>query len=368
MPYPNEHACRLESPEKYEQFRRAGCGEKHSGKCVDVIYGIDGESTERQSLRFKTQTWGENDARAVCEAEGGTFEPAAEEEAMKRTAAKTWFTVAQAEEGGLAEISIFDEIGLFGVSARDFKNELDSVKDSDEIYVSLNSPGGNFFDGMAIYQLLSSVRSKVTVEVFGLAASAASVIALAGRSLKMAQGSYYMIHNPYTIAIGDADELRSTADALEKFRDDIALIYSEKTGIDAEEMQELLKAETWYTAAEAAEAGFVDELVDYGEVAASYPDVSRLGFSNIPEPLASDQEPRHGIETVREFERFLRDAGFTRSEAERIAMRGFGAQGEPELPTDQGEPGLDPDEPIVRTRVKKLRARFAALTLEGVEV
>lgn len=83
MPYPNEHSCRLEDPDKYDRFNRENCAEKHDGKCIDVIYGIKNNKLEIQALRYKTDIWNEDDARAHCKSREGTFEAAAEEKEKK---------------------------------------------------------------------------------------------------------------------------------------------------------------------------------------------------------------------------------------------------------------------------------------------
>lgn len=321
MPFPNEHACRLESPDGFDKIRRENCAEKSNGKCIDVLYGIDDDGSTRQALRYKTKTWNESDARGHCRNEGGTFEPAAGEESMMNR--KNWYSVRM--QGSIAEISIFDEIGFWGTNAQDFQREFNEIRDAASIKVSINSPGGSFFDGMAIYQLLSTVRDRVDVEVYGIAASIASVIALAGKSVSIARGSYYMIHNPYTIAVGSADEMRKTADVLDKMRGDLANIYAGKTGLDADEVLSLMDEETWYTADEALEAGFADEVPDYGEVAARMPNLNQFTFAKTPESLLEQKRTRDGIETARQFERFLRDAGYSQREAKAITSNGFGA-------------------------------------------
>lgn len=263
-----------------------------------------------------------------------------------------WYSIS-AKAGGNAEISIFDEIGLWGLTAKDFKQEFEAVKDADSIHVSINSPGGGFFDGMAIYQLLSSVREKVDVEVYGIAASIASIIALSGTRLSLARGSYFMIHNPWTFAMGDAEELRKTAEILDKMRDDTATIYANKSGMLLDEALTLMDEETWYTADEALAAGFADEVNDYGEVAARIPDLGRFAFAHTPQALL-EKQTKNEIKTERQFERLLREAGFSRTEAEGICARGFKAvQGDPESPTEQGDPARDQKRLPFRTLVEE---------------
>jgi hypothetical protein len=147
-----------------------------------------------------------------------------------------------------------------------------------------------------------------------------------------------MIHNPFTMAIGGAKELRDTADILDKMQGDLANLYAGKTGMDADDILQLMNNETWYTSDEAYDAGFADVVTDYGEVAARMPDLEPFNFANTPQALLENQDTNN-IETKRQFERLLRDAGFSRTAAEAIAAHGFAAvQGDPETPDGQGEP------------------------------
>lgn len=133
---------------------------------------------------------------------------------------------------------------------------------SGDITVRINSGGGIAMDGLAIYNALKMYQGgKVTIVVDGIAASAASLIAMAGETVKMAAGSLMMIHDPASIAIGNADEMQATADVLDMMAGQFAAIYAAKAGITADAARQIMKAETWYTADEAVAAGFADELV-----------------------------------------------------------------------------------------------------------
>jgi len=244
---------------------------------------------------------------------------------------KNWF-IMKKKEDDTAEIEIFDEIDSFwGMGAKQFKEKFDEIKDASSIRLLLNSPGGSVFDGMSIYNILSSVRNKLTVEVVGLAASIASVIALAGDKLIMAEGSYLMIHNPWTMMAGGSEELRKAADILDKMKKDYSKIYAEKTGMETGEIEKLMADETWMTADEAVENGFADETTDYGQIAARFA-FDKYNFAHLPQMLA-DIGAKKGIDNITEFERFLRNsAGFSRSEACIIASHGYRAltRGEPD--------------------------------------
>lgn len=127
--------------------------------------------------------------------------------------------------------------------------------------VRLNSPGGYIYQGMAIFNLLKEKKPRV-IKIDGLAASMASVIALAGERMEIARGAMMMIHNPWNIAMGDAEELRKTADILDKFKQSILDIYETKTGQARDLLSEMMDEETWLTADEAVEWGFADAIVD----------------------------------------------------------------------------------------------------------
>lgn len=175
---------------------------------------------------------------------------------------------AAAVEGDVAELYIYDAIdswgGYWGVSAGDVVEALSGVKAS-TLNVHLNSPGGDYFEGVAIYNALRSHSATVHVFVDGMAASAASVIAMAGEHIVMGVGAQLMIHEARTIAIGTADEMRAQADLLDKIGDDIAAFYQRKAGGDVATWRAAMKVETWYTADEAVAAGLADEVAGAAE-------------------------------------------------------------------------------------------------------
>lgn len=232
---------------------------------------------------------------------------------------------ASAEE---AELSILGPIGqpwfFDEVSLQMVLDALDQAKDAPRIRLLLNSPGGDVFEAMAIYNALAKFREKLTVEVLGLAASAASVIALAGRELVMGKGSYFMIHDPWAVTIGPAEEHEKTADLLRKMSGSLAELYAAHSDLTVDEVLVAMEAETWYTAAEAVEAGFASSTAEDTEIAAVSIDTIRFQYKHVPAGMGTtaasvDQEvPR----TAKAFERFLREAGYSRSEATAVAARG----------------------------------------------
>lgn len=157
------------------------------------------------------------------------------------------------------EIYIYDEIGYFGDTAKGFADDLAEI-DAGEMTVHLNSPGGDIFDGLAIYQALKNHSAQVTVVVDGLAASIASVIAMAADTLIMAPKATMMIHDGWSMAVGNAADMRKMADLLDKQSDIIASVYADRTGQPADFWRDRMRDETWYNADEALAAGLIDEI------------------------------------------------------------------------------------------------------------
>lgn len=158
-----------------------------------------------------------------------------------------------------SEVYIYDEIGYIGVSAKDFVKELQDIK-QDVIELHLNSPGGEVFDGLAIYNALKSHRATVNVYVDGLAASIASVIAMAGDRVIMTRNAQMMIHDGHALTIGNASDMKAMADLLDKTSDNIASVYEERAGGTKAQWRKAMQNETWYNAQEAVTAGLADEI------------------------------------------------------------------------------------------------------------
>tara|TARA_R100001244_G_scaffold9274_2_gene11352 strand:+ start:1596 stop:2627 length:1032 start_codon:yes stop_codon:yes gene_type:complete len=181
---------------------------------------------------------------------------------------KKWYSFKALADNSV-ELYIFEEIGLYGVSAQDFVSELSEHKGKD-ITVHINSPGGDVFDGQAIYTALKNHTGKVTTKIEGLAASMATIISLAGDSVEMSENSLFMIHTPLTNAFGNKEELRKQISILNKLEDTMVSIYSSKSTLEEIDIRAYMTDETWFSAAEAKEAGFIDVITDEIKVAASY--------------------------------------------------------------------------------------------------
>lgn len=169
-----------------------------------------------------------------------------------------------AENPSVTEILLYDEIGEdpwfgTGVSAKAFAEDLSAV-DTAEVHVRLNSPGGNVFEGIAMMNALRRHSAKVTVFVDGLAASAASIVAMGADEVVMSRQSELMIHDAWGVAIGNAAEVRSLADDLDRASDNLASAYSDKAGGTVADWRTAMQAETWYSDKEAVAAGLADRV------------------------------------------------------------------------------------------------------------
>jgi len=166
----------------------------------------------------------------------------------------------------MAKIKIHGELGWEVWPAR-VLDEISNIRDED-IEVSIHSPGGDMFGGIAIYNALKNHSSKVVVKVEGLAASAASLIAMAGDEIDMPENAWLMIHNPSMAAYGDNTVLEEAAELLNRFNETYAKIYASRTGNTVEDVLQMLKETTWMNGKEAKEKGFCDKVIDDVEIKA----------------------------------------------------------------------------------------------------
>ena len=205
-----------------------------------------------------------------------------------------WYQIRNAapDAAGPAELLIYDEIDSWmGVSAEQLARDISALDDSRELVVRINSPGGNVYDGVAILNSLRGHPGKVTVVVDGLAASAASVIAMGGDEIVMNRNSELMVHNGRAVAVGGAEDMRRMAERLEAVNANLATIYAERAGGTPEDWRAVMADETWYSAEEAVAAGLADRVeagtaAEARAIAASF-DLSifaHAGRANAPAP------------------------------------------------------------------------------------
>lgn len=158
-------------------------------------------------------------------------------------------------DGYIAQDSWFDD----DITPKQFKSEL--INSEGDIVVWLNSPGGDVFAASQIYNMLKEYNGKVTVKIDGIAASAASVIAMAGSEILMSPVAMMMIHNPATVIYGEASDLQSGIDMLSEVKESIINAYEQKTSLSRNKISKMMDAETWFSAQKAVELGFADKVL-----------------------------------------------------------------------------------------------------------
>ena len=249
-------------------------------------------------------------------------------------------------------ILVFNEIGHYGTTAEMFSRELDFAN-GDDIEVRLNSPGGNVFEGITIYNMLKSYKGNVKVIVDGLAASIASVIALGGDEIVMNEGSFFMIHNPFSGVMGESEDFRKQADILDSIRDQILGIYQSATGLGTDELIEMMNEETWLTAADANALGFANSQQVFNKVAANlnFFNKTTYFFNKIPMELKqmNKKEVIHNEVAEAELEEVqVEEAQVEESETEEFTDLEFvaSAELEDELEEDELEEFEDEDEEL----------------------
>jgi ATP-dependent Clp protease protease subunit len=203
----------------------------------------------------------------------------------------------------VTEVLLYDVIGADffgeGVNAKDFRAQLKSVK-TPTINLRINSPGGSVTEAAAMLAALDEHPARIEVDVDGLAASAASVVMMAGDHIRVATNGLVMIHNPHALAMGDAGEMRRMAELLDKVREQILDAYKRKSKMTKAQLSKAMDAETWYTGKEAVEAGLADEASKPVSVAA-FADLltvaAKLGAKNPPKVEPSPEMLRAIAET-----------------------------------------------------------------------
>lgn len=247
-----------------------------------------------------------------------------------------WNPAIRAAAASDTTINILDIIGEDwwtgeGVTSKRIAEQLGDIGNAD-VDVLINSPGGDMFEGLAIYNLLREHPGQVHIKVLGLAASAASVIATGGDDVRIARAGFFMIHNAWTFAAGNRHDFRSYADYLEPFDEAMADIYVAHTGIELATIQTMMDGETWIGGSAAVEKGFADSL------------------------LASDEiergEDRPEAHSARRVENALRASGMPRSEAKRLIS---------ELKAGQRDAGGNGERDATSTEAAKALQETAAL-------
>lgn len=191
-------------------------------------------------------------------------------------------------KGKRGEIYVYESIGegwFGGITAKSFADAVRDLGKVDALDIYINSPGGSVFDGIAIHNQIRRFAGEKIVHIDGIAASIASVIAMAGDEIHIAANGMMMIHDPWGAAFGTADEMRKMADALDKVRDTILDTYIAKTGGKKQQISDWMAAETWMTADETVERGFATKKTDDKNMKSAFSMLDQ--FKNTPQQLRS---------------------------------------------------------------------------------
>ena len=201
------------------------------------------------------------------------------------------FYALEKSDNGEATIHLYDEVGAFGAGSKEFLADLGRL-DGQHIHLRINSPGGSVVEGTAIYNALRRHKGGVTVHIDALAASMASVIAMSGSPVYIADNALLMIHNPWTVSAGDSDQLRKEAALLDKLKSTLVNAYTRKTGIDQEQIAEMMNAETWLDAVEAVALGFADAIEEgVAAAATATPEILRARFDTFAKGMTQSEKP-----------------------------------------------------------------------------
>jgi len=342
------HAVDLDAP---KNSRRSDPGFPGPGAVAHYLWGIDPINPAPARAWFARQT-----------------------EKLQQPTAKmptpSWFKIRNA--GTSAEISIYEEIGMGGVTPASFISQLTALGKI-PITVRINSLGGSVFDGLAIYNLLRDHVGGVTIKIDGVAASMASVVAMAGTRVIMSESALMMIHNPNSEVAGEASDLRNMAQVLDQVKNSLVAAYHRKTKMAPNKIAMMMDAETWMSATEALELGFIDAVEKSAVVVAKF-DSSRMPtlpakFQNLmSEPTTPATPTNATAEEVAALTTQVADllAQITILIHERDDLVSQLALAQSTLPVDPSMPGVNPAsaaEAVATAQAERdtLAAQFAAL-------
>lgn len=233
----------------------------------------------------------------------------------------TWYNIKAAAAGGVTEVFVYGDIGDWGVRAEQFNRDVAAL--SGKIRVRINSLGGSVFEAIAMHTYLSGLPDVETI-VDGIAASAASVVFAAGKVRKMARAGYLMIHNPWTFAAGNADDLRKEADLLDSIRNTLVGIYQSVASDDEDTIRKEMEDETWHSADAAKLKGYATEIVDAPIAKASIPPGR---FAKLPQAFADAMNAPAKKETNNVNKKLLALLGVTGTERETFLAKSVQALG-----------------------------------------
>jgi len=234
--------------------------------------------------------------------------------------ADTWYKVqASASNDNAVDVMIYGDIGAWGISSQQFAKEFaPAASGKKQINVHLHSLGGDILEGLAIYNMIKNHPATVDVFIGGIAASMGSVIAMAGDTIHIPENAWMMVHKPWGIQGGNADDMREYADLLDQFESSLMLAYTSKTGKTEDELSELLAADTWLMGQDAIDQGFADKLTDAVDISASISTnrikdyatmpkqaknllVKPAASTNVPKPKPNDNNDPNGADALAQF-------------------------------------------------------------------
>ena len=187
-------------------------------------------------------------------------------------------------------VTLYDEIGAFGAGSKQFLGDIGKLS-GQHIHLRINSPGGSVVEGTAIYNALRRHKGGLTVHIDALAASMASVIAMAGAPVLIADNALLMIHNPWTVSMGGSEDLRKEADLLDMLKVNLRNAYVRKTGLGETEIQDMMDKETWLDAVDAVALGFADAIEEgVAAAATATPENLRARFDNFAKGMSQKAE------------------------------------------------------------------------------
>lgn len=277
-------------------------------------YGKDGK-VYGQALRAIRTRASQNGATEVFDEAGRLLDKMNAKTGTKNAALDRYYSMKNLANGE-GEILLYSDIGAGGwftegTTAQDFSNDLKGLGPVKTINCRINSPGGEVFEGMTIYNLLAAHKARVVVHIDGLAASIASVIAMAGNEINIADNAMMMIHNAAGMCFGESKDMRKTADLLDNVGSTIAGTYAKRSGTDLDKITQMMADETWMDAKQAKECGLVDNIVDNMQAMACAFDPKR--FRNTPEKIVKSISAMSGRERFADKFKGLHVPKYTRS-------------------------------------------------------
>jgi ATP-dependent protease ClpP protease subunit len=283
MPYSNEHSARVRDPKDFDQdsFRR-----KNIDTGVDIIIGkLHGEDkTETQAYRFDVQKFTDSEAKKWCKDHDVNY-----------------ILFEKAENASIVEGHIFvygeiipwqdKEPGNYGgINLKDVVNQINNNKEANRLIIHVHSPGGDLWEGFAIHDALANSGKEIVTIIEGLCASIATVIALSGSRRMMTEHSEFMIHNPWAFSIGDSEDFKKLSETLSKDENKLAEFYAKHTNLSTDELLSYMHEETFFTAKEAQDFGFVTEIINT---------IKQVAKMSTPKKLDKEQtEKLNGIQSL----------------------------------------------------------------------